>query len=243
MELDFKDKTAVVTGGTRGIGRSISEQLIKSGCRVIYTGTSETHENSIEKGEYYKLQLENEESIKFFIDQVIEKLPLIDILINNAGVNFIESIDEIKDDHWDTIISVNLTAAMKITRAVVKIIKKNNHGGKILNISSIFGIITKEKRASYSASKFGLIGFTKSISLDLASDNILVNALCPGFTLTDMVKSLLSDQEISKLAQDIPLQRFAYISEIANIALFLCSDLNTYITGQTIIADGGFSIK
>jgi 3-oxoacyl-[acyl-carrier protein] reductase len=111
-----------------------------------------------------------------------------------------------------------------------------------LNISSIFGIVSKEKRDSYSASKTGLIGLTRAASIDLAPSSILVNALCPGFTKTDLTSSILSESDMKKLLQDVPMGRFAEPEEIAKAAVFLCSDMNTYMTGQTLIIDGGFTI-
>jgi 3-oxoacyl-[acyl-carrier protein] reductase len=121
--------------------------------------------------------------------------------------------------------------------------KGQKTGGKILNISSIFGVVSKEKRNAYSASKTGLIGLTRSSALDLAQYNILVNALCPGFTMTELTKSVLSKADMDKLRADVPLQRFAEVDEIARAGLFLCSDQNTYITGQTLVVDGGFTIR
>ena len=164
-------------------------------------------------------------------------------MINNAGINIIESIDEVKYENWEKILAVNLTGPMHLTKAVAKTMKKNKHGGKILNISSIFGVVSKAKRNSYSASKSGLMGLTRASSLDLAPYNILVNTLCPGFTSTELTKSILSSKEMKDLSLQVPLGRFADASEIAKIAVFLCSDLNTYLTGQTIVVDGGVTTQ
>jgi len=243
MTFDFKNKFALVTGGTRGIGRSIVLLLLEAGCRVIYTGTKKQPESLIKKGQYKQLDLSDKESVAQFTEKIIKKTPQIDILINNAGINIIEPIDEIKDENWEKILRINLTGPMHLIRETAKVVKKNRKGGKILNISSIFGIVSRVKRSSYSASKTGLIGLTRSVALDLAPNNILVNALCPGFTLTELTTSILSKKEIKELTSKIPLGRFADVSEIARIAVFLCSDLNTYITGQTIIVDGGVTIQ
>lgn len=241
-KIDFNDKIAIVTGGTRGIGRSISSLLIESGCRVIYTGTKEEPDDPIKGGIYEQLDLTNITCVGQFEKEVINETPDLDILINNAGVNIIESIDAIQDKHWEKLITVNLTGTMRMTRASAKMMKKRGNGGKVLNVSSIFGVISKEKRDSYSASKAGVIGLTRASALDLAPYNILVNALCPGFTLTELTSSILSKKEIENMAQNVPLGRFAEVSEIARTALFLCSDLNTYITGQTIVVDGGVTV-
>lgn len=240
MYIDFTGKTALVTGGTRGIGKSIVAILIDTGCTVIYTGTQKKPELPIENASYKQLDLSDKKSIDQFIKNVLNNTKKIDILINNAGINIIESIDELNEENWQKILDVNLTGPMLLTREISKKMKKNNKGGKILNISSIFGCVSKAKRNSYSASKFGLIGLTRSSSLDLAPHNILVNAICPGFTSTELTMSILSKEEIKKLSKQIPMGRFAEVEEIAKVAVFLCSDLNSYITGQTLVVDGGF---
>jgi 3-oxoacyl-[acyl-carrier protein] reductase len=243
MKIDFSNKTAIVTGGTRGIGKSIASLLAESGCHVVYTGTKEQTKSSIKNGQYEQLDLSDEKSIERFVKEVVGKTYAIDILINNAGINIIESIDEIKDKNWEKILTVNLTGPMRLMREVTKVMKKNKHGGKILNISSIFGVVSNAKRNSYSASKTGLIGLTRASSLDLAQYNILVNALCPGFTSTELTKSILSNKEMKDLSSQVPIGRFADVSEIAKIAIFLCSDLNRYMTGQVLVVDGGFTVK
>jgi len=243
MKITFSGKTAIVTGGTRGIGRVIVSLLLESGCHVIYTGTNKQPKSPIKNGQYEQLDLSDEKNIDRFVKEVIDKTPRIDILINNAGINIIEPIDEIQDENWDKILAVNLTGPMRLIKAVAKVMKKNELGGKILNISSIFGVVSKAKRNSYSASKSGLIGLTRASSLDLAPYKILVNALCPGFTSTELTKSILSSREIKDFSSRIPLGRFADASEIAQIAVFLCSDLNTYIAGQAIVVDGGVTVQ
>ena len=242
MKIDFSKKTAIVTGGTRGIGKSIVSLLLESGCYVIYTGTKKQPISSIKDGQYEQLDLSDEKSTDRFVKKVIDKTSRIDILVNNAGINIVEPIDEIQDENWEKVLAVNLTGSMRLMRAVAKVMK-NGHGGRILNVSSIFGIVSKAKRSSYSASKAGIIGLTRASSLDLAPYNILVNALCPGFTSTELTKSILSSKEINDLSSQIPLGRFADAQEIAKIAVFLCSDLNTYLTGQAIVVDGGITVK
>jgi len=239
--IDFSGKTALVTGGTRGIGKAIVDLLANSGARVIYTGTKSRNGNSSEKKVFMQLDLSQNDSIKQFLAK-LGLVPKIDILVNNAGINVIESIDSIKDENWEKILKVNLTGSMLLMREVSKKMKKTNWG-RILNVSSIFGIVSREKRNSYSASKAGLIGLTKASALDLAPYNILVNALCPGFTLTELTISILSEQERKELSQEIPLGRFAKTEEIAKAASFFCSDLNTYITGQAIVVDGGYCLR
>lgn len=238
--MEFKNKVAIVTGGTRGIGKAICNYLLAKGCNVIATGTKQKKTRN-KNLMYKKLNFLEKNDLNNFL-QYTKSLKKIDILINNAGINFIEPIDAIKEKNWDEIIKVNLKGPMLLSKSISQIMKKNRRG-KIVNISSIWGIISKEKRDAYSASKTGLIGLTRAMALDLAPYNILVNALCPGFTMTQLTESTLSKEEIKTLSQDIPLKRFASVDEIAKIVAFLCSDLNTYITGQSITIDGGFTIK
>lgn len=243
MKKNLSDKTAIVTGATRGIGAAISRELLAHGCNVIITGTSERCESKGKNANSRYLQLDflDIKSIKKFID-LINKMARIDILINNAGINKIEPIYEINDENWKKILQVNLTGPMCLSKEISrKMVKK--HRGKILNISSIFGTIAREKRDSYSASKAGLLGLTRAMALDLAPYGILVNALCPGYTDTKLTRTVLSKNEIFELSKQIPLGRLAKVEEIAKAAVFLCSDDNTYITGQTITIDGGISIK
>jgi 3-oxoacyl-[acyl-carrier protein] reductase len=238
--IDFSGKIAIVTGGTRGIGKAIVSLLNEHGCEVIYTGTDPRSSGSFQYCRYEGLDLSSLSSVSRFQSEVVSVLPHIDILINNAGINIIEPIQEIDDGNWERVIKINLSGAMRLMRCCVKKMMEAGNSGKILNISSIFGVVSREKRNSYTASKAGLVGLTRSSALDLAQKGILINALCPGFTNTELTASILSQYEMRRLAQDIPLSRFAEVDEIAKIAVFLCSDMNTYMTGQTIIADGGF---
>lgn len=242
MTAEFSGKTAIVTGGTRGIGKCITRQLLDAGCDVIYTGTGKP-DPELRAARFAQLNLSDTASIERFVQEVVAPHPGIDILVNNAGINKIEPVDEITDDDWEKILTVNLTGAMRMTRAVSKNMKLHGKGGRILNLSSIFGVVSKARRDAYSASKTGLIGLTRASALDLAPDSILVNAICPGFTMTELTKTILSKQDREVLKSEVPLGRFAEVDEIARAALFLCSPANTYITGQTLVVDGGFTIR
>tara|TARA_Y100000741_G_C18198815_1_gene536736 strand:- start:282 stop:1025 length:744 start_codon:yes stop_codon:yes gene_type:complete len=245
MNLDFTDKTVIITGGTRGIGAEISRVFLKAGAQLLVTGTKDTN-SKMQKFfdgnhniQYHQLDFSSNDSVNKFLNTV-NKLKKIDVLINNAGVNKIESISHLSSKDWDWINTVNLKGPFLLTKAVTKTMKKKN-SGKIINIASIFGVVSKEKRAAYSSTKWGLIGFTKAVALDMACFNIQVNALSPGFVDTELTQKILGKDGIESLIERIPLGRLAKPEEIANVVLFLCSENNSYITGQNIIVDGGFT--
>lgn len=241
MKIDFKNQTIIITGGTRGIGRGIAESMLACDAEVIITGHSGRPSwcRDYQACSYLDLDLSCQGSIDTFLTE-IQSLEKIDVLINNAGIQKRASIDSICLQDWERVVAVNLNGPMKITRAIAPKMKKFKKG-KILNISSVAGLISKPEQDSYSATKAGLIGLTRSAALDLAPHNILVNALCPGTTETEMVKEILTEEQRQSIIEAVPMGRFAAVSEIANVALFLCSDWNTYITGQTIVVDGGFT--
>lgn len=247
MEIDFKEQIVLITGATRGIGKQIAKDFEECGANLILTGTDKKQIKELNKSvikqnnskkKYFAVDFKDKKSTKKFIKE-LSKYERIDVCINNAGINRINYIDETLIEDWSDILSVNLEAPFLITAAISKIMKKNGYG-RIVNISSIFGVISKEKRSAYSVSKFGLRGLTVASSIELAKYNILVNAVSPGFVLTELTKRILKKEEIKDLVGQIPMGRFATTDEISTIVLFLSSDLNTYMTGQNIIVDGGF---
>ena len=242
MNIDFTNKTVLVTGGTRGIGASIVRHFENLNAEVIATGVNkdQLHKSINRRVKYHYLDLKNEKSISDFIEYISQRKK-IDVLINNAGMNKIDSIEKIKDEDWDNIYNINLYGPFVLTRAISKIMKKNKYG-RIVNISSIFGVISREKRAAYSSTKSGLIGLTKATAHDLAKDNILVNSISPGFINTELTKNILGEKSMKELSNSIPLKRLGDSDEIAKLVLFLTSDQNTYITGENIIIDGGYTI-
>lgn len=245
MRLDFTGKIVVVTGGTRGIGRDTADKFLSLGAKVLVTGTDETQigiaNRSLKKKgrvEYLYLDMLDERSIERFI-AALKRYGRIDVCINNAGINRIEHIDRMRLDDWDDIVRVNLRGPFILSKEIGAMMKKRR-SGRIVNIASIFGVITREKRAAYTATKAGLIGLTRTTAVDLAPYGILVNAVSPGFILTDLTKSILSKREMGELSSAIPLGRFGTPDDISRVVLFLASDMNTYITGQNIIVDGGY---
>ena len=245
MEESISRKVVIITGGTRGIGESLVESFLNSGFCVVATGSNKENlkklnvQNKDKNLEYYHLDFLSKISVQSFIKK-INKYEKVDVLINNAGINKIDFIDDISEKDWDSINMVNLKGPFLLARVISKKMKKYK-SGKIINIASVFSMQSREKRASYSASKWGLIGFTKAIALDLAPYNILVNAVSPGFVDTELTRRILSSKEIKDLLKTIPQKRLAKPNEIAKVVLFLSSKENTYITGQNIAIDGGFT--
>lgn len=215
-----------------------------SGYSVHYTGKTAMHATVCPvTANFMPLDLLDEDSVASFCRLMREGPLRPDILVNNAGINIIEPIDLLQDGSWESVIKVNLTGAMKLSRAAAKAMKEDGIAGHILNISSVWGVISKGGRAAYSAAKTGLIGLTRAMALDLAPDRILVNALCPGFTDTALTRTSLGVEGMEEIKKRIPLGRLACVEEISRAALFLCSSRNTYITGQTLVIDGGYSIQ
>lgn len=245
MKIDFKNKIVVVTGATRGIGKNIAESFYALGAALLVTGTNQKQINALNSSlkrnsriRYFYLDFLNEDSVMKFLSE-INDYKKIDVCVNNAGINRINYIYETKLSDWDQIMQVNLRGPFLLSQAVARIMKKNRWG-RIINIASIFGVVTKEKRSVYTASKSGLIGLTKTAAIDLAGYNILVNSVSPGFILTDLTKKILSGEEIKKIRHLIPLRRFGKPEDVSSMVLFLASDLNNYLTGQNIIIDGGY---
>ena len=245
MKIDFKNKTVLITGGSRGIGAEVARHFNERNAKVIVTCTNTKNIDGLDnKGfknniNYLSLDLSSKESIKSFVS-IINKEFSIDILINNAGVNKIDEITRLREKDWDWINNINLRGPYLLTKELAKkmILAKSGH---IIYIASIFGVVSKAKRAAYSASKWGLVGFTKAVALDLAEYNIMVNAISPGFVNTELTKKILSNEEIKEITDMIPVKRFASPEEIAKVILFLSSDYNKYLSGQNIIIDGGYT--
>ena len=228
---------AVVTGATRGIGYAIAERLLEDGMDVIVTGTKKNAK--FPKGaSYYPLNFLNDDSVRAFVEFL--KLQQVDILVNNAGINKIGEFASINIEDFDRIIRVNLRTPFQLCQAVIPHMKENNWG-RIVNLTSVFGSITKKYRASYSSSKFGLDGMTAALAAEVSVMGILANSIGPGIIDTDLTRSVLGEKGIAELQGSIPMGRLGQVNEIASLVSWLVSDENTYISGQNIMIDGGFS--
>jgi 3-oxoacyl-[acyl-carrier protein] reductase len=244
---EFEAKSAIVTGGTRGIGKAIVTELARRGCNVAFN-----YSKSAEEAEKLKSDLEalgakvfaaqcdvaNTEAASEFVAQVKEAFGAVDYLVNNAGITRDQLIMRMKEEDWDAVLDTNLKGAWNFSKAVARPMMRNENGGSILNISSISGVAGMLGQSNYSASKAGMIGLSKSLAKELASRKITVNALALGLIETDMVDEMNAEYR-EKILASIPLGRLGNVDEVAQIACFLLSPAAAYITGQVIQADGG----
>ena len=240
--MNFRNKTIIITGGEGGLGKSITKDFLKMGGTVFVTTTKkQLLKKNNKRKKYMYLDFNNKVSVRKFLED-LKKIKKIDVLINNAGVSKISAINEVDEKFLEEIYKINLKGPILLTKEISKIMMKKK-SGKIINISSIFGVVSKQGRSLYSATKFGLIGLTKSSALDLAKYNILVNSVSPGVINIGMTKKVLNSVQAKKIKQDIPLNRLGKASDVSNIICFLCSNLNNYITGQNFVIDGGYTSK
>ena len=222
----MKRKTALVTGSSRGIGESIKESLSKDGINIINPSRD-------------ILDLSSPKSIDEFLSQLTTH---IDIVINNAGILKVGQHDEISTEDFHEVFQVNVVAPFKIISGVIEDMKQQKFG-RIVNISSIWGQKSREGRALYSSSKAALDALTRSLAIEFASYNILINSVAPGYIETDMLKQYNTEKELSTIRDKIPMKRFGKKIEIAELVKFLCSENNSYITGQILTIDGGYVCK
>lgn len=242
----LKNKNAIVTGGARGIGREIATTLAKNGANIAinYRTYNEDLEKLVSELESYnvkvityKCDVSNEEEVEAFINEVKDKFNSIDILINNAGITKDGLILRMSEKDFTDVLDINLKGTFNMTKEVSKVMVKQRYG-KIINISSVVGVAGNAGQCNYAASKAGVIGFSKSIARELASRNINVNVIAPGYINTDMTK-ILSDNIKEEILKTIPMKKIGDPIDVANLALFLSSNLSDYITGQVINIDGG----
>ena len=242
----LEGKTALITGASRGIGKAIALRFANEGCDIAVTNIADDEEfkttiREIEaigvKAKGYVSNAASFEDSQRVINEVVRDFTRIDILINNAGITRDVLLMRMTEDQWDSVIAVNLKSVFNLTRAVVMTMIKQK-SGSIVNMSSVVGVSGNAGQSNYSASKAGIIGFTKSVAKEVGSRNIRCNAIAPGFILTEMTEKLPEDVK-NEWAGKIPLKRGGTPEDVANTALYLASDLSSYVTGQTIHVCGG----
>ncbi len=242
----LEGKTALITGASRGIGKAIAQKFAREGANIAVTNIVEDDEfiNTIDELKILNVQVRgyvsnasSYEDSQRIVGEIIKDFGRLDILVNNAGITRDTLLMRMTEEQWDTVISVNLKSVFNLTKAVLQAMLKQKNGS-IINMSSVVGVSGNAGQSNYSASKAGILGFTKSVAKELGSRNIRCNAIAPGFILTEMTENLPPDIK-SDWINKIPLKRGGTPEDVANAALFLASDLSSYITGQTIQVCGG----
>ena len=245
MDL-LKGKVVLITGASRGIGRAMARKFAQEGATVAFTYLS-----SVEKGQAledelrafggqakgYRSDASDHKAAEELVNQVVAEFEKLDVLVNNAGITKDGLLMRMTEEQWDTVITVNLKSVFNLTKAAIKPMMKAK-SGSIINLTSVVGIRGNAGQANYAASKAGIIGFTKSVALELGSRNIRSNAIAPGFIETEMTGEI-NQKAVEEWKQLIPLKRGGQPDEVADCAVFLASDLSRYITGQVIQVDGG----
>lgn len=234
---EHDSRFALVTGGTRGIGAAIARRLRADGNRVAVTGTR-AGASAPDGCKYHVVDFADHGATEAFAAELATWG--VDILVNNAGINEIALFDQVKTTDFDRIQMVNLRAPFLLCRAVLQKMRQA-HWGRIVNISSVFGVVSRAQRASYSASKFGLDGMTAALAAEVAPEGILANCVSPGFIDTELTRRVLGDDGISKLVARVPIGRLGRPEEVAALVAWLAGPENTFLSGQNIVIDGGFT--
>ncbi len=248
----LEGKTAIVTGAARGIGEAIALKFAEQGANVAFTFVSDSSKDKATlleqklialgvKAKAYQSNAGDYAACEVFVNDVLKEFVSIDICVNNAGISKDNLLLRMTPEQWDEVMTVNLKSVFNMTKLVMRPMMKARNGS-IINMSSVIGEMGNAGQSSYAASKAGVIGFTKSVAKELGSRNIRCNAIAPGFVETDMTSYLKEGEAAEKYKAGIPLGRFAHAEDIANVALFLASNLSSYVTGQTISACGGLNI-
>jgi len=245
----LEGKTALITGGARGIGKAIALGFAAQGCNIAFTDLK-VDDNALEvekelaafgvKAKAYASDASSFDSSEKTVQEVAAEFTTIDVLVNNAGITMDTLLMRMTENQWDAVINVNLKSAFNLTKAVQPFMLKQRQGS-IINVSSVVGIGGNAGQANYSASKAGMIGFTKSIAKELGKRNIRSNAIAPGFIMTEMTAKL-SDEVIKEWKTRIPLNRPGEAQDVANVCVFLASDMSSYVTGQVIPICGGLEM-
>src|SRR5579875_2257442 len=243
------NKVVVVTGAARGIGEGIALKMAEQGAQVAFTYVSESSAekaNALQeklsslgvKAKAYRSNAADFAACETLVNDVLKEFGRIDVCVNNAGISKDNLLLRMTPEQWDEVMQVNLKSVFNMTRQVIRPMMKAK-SGSIINMSSVIGLMGNAGQGSYAASKAGMIGFTKSVAKELGSRNIRCNAIAPGFVETDMTSYLKDGEQADKYKAGIPLGRFGTTEDIANVCLFLASDLSSYVTGQVIGVDGG----
>jgi NAD(P)-dependent dehydrogenase (short-subunit alcohol dehydrogenase family) len=246
--FNLAGRVALVTGGSKGLGKAMARALAEAGADIVI---SSRHEDELRvalqeilrgtnrRGSYVVADMSKREDVTRLARTALERMGRVDILVNNAGTNVPQAIDAITDDVWDNVVEINLTSVMALTRALVPQMKERRWG-RIIHISSIMGTVSKEMRNVYSATKCALMGLARASALDLGAYGITVNCIAPGPFLTDLPAGILSDAEKKAFADRTALGRWGDPKELMGPALFLASDAGSYVTGTTLVVDGGY---
>jgi len=242
MKIDLSGRVALVTGSTRGIGRSIAETFAECGARVAVVGRDAANAQAVAthispEARGFACDVADVASVAALVGSVEDAFGSVDILVNNAGLTRDNIMLRLKDDDWDAVIDANLRGAFVAIRTATRGMMKRRWG-RIINISSVVGLVGNKGQANYAASKAGLIGLTKSVAKEFASRNILANAIAPGFIETDMTNAMTPEAR-SSLIGSIPLERLGTPKDVAALVAFLASEHAAYITGQVLVVDGG----
>jgi 3-oxoacyl-[acyl-carrier protein] reductase len=245
----LEGKVAIVTGAARGIGEGIALKFAEQGAAVAFTYVSESSAEKAKtleekltdlgvKAKAYRSNAGDFAQCESFVNDVVKEFGSIDICVNNAGISKDNLLLRMTPEQWDDVMDINLKSVFNMTKQVIRPMMKAK-SGSIVNMSSVIGLMGNAGQGSYAASKAGIIGFTKSVAKELGSRNIRCNAIAPGFVETDMTGYLKEGEQADKYKAGIPLGRFGSAEDIANVTLFLASDLSAYVTGQVLSVDGG----
>ena len=249
--FDLSGKVALVTGGSKGLGKAMARAFAEAGADLVISSrhedelraaAAEIADGTSARVEYLVADMTKRDDVKRLTDTALTRMGRVDILVNNAGSNTPQAIDAITDEAWDRLVELNLSSCMAATRALVPQMKERRWG-RIIHISSIMGLVSKEGRNVYSATKSALIGLARASALDLGPFGITVNCIAPGPFLTDLPLSVFSKEQIQAIADRTALGRWGEPRELAGVALLLASDAGSYITGATIVVDGGAVCK
>jgi 3-oxoacyl-[acyl-carrier protein] reductase len=245
----LEGKVAIVTGAARGIGEGIALKFAEHGAHVAFTYVSESSAEKAKaleekliasgvKAKAYRSNAGNFAECETFVNDVVKEFGSVDVCVNNAGISKDNLLLRMTPEQWDDVMNINLKSVFNMTKQVIRPMMKAK-SGSIINMSSVIGLMGNAGQGSYAASKAGILGFTKSVAKELGSRNIRCNAIAPGFVETDMTGYLKDGEQASTYKAGIPLGRFGSAEDIANVTLFLASELSAYVTGQVLSVDGG----